>query len=435
MLRVFLTLLIPAVAVIRSTATPAVATPESAYWRDQARLQLRRLCVVFPDCDGGDDAPAITRALNHDCRKKGLVVLPGPQYKIATLMNTTAMDDVVIHQFGKFLWTPDIDYWLSVSEEVGFQNQSSVWFFGGDRVTWDGHGDATLDGNGQVWYNWARGRGNLPHRPMMINFRGLNNSVVRGVNFFQTQMWTMALMWSNNVIMEDIYVNNTSTRPGEAHPLNTDGFDSLYSDNITLRRWKIKSGDDAIALKGNSTNFFVEDIEIWGGQGFAVGSIGQYNGVYEVVENFFVRNVTLHNANYVLYLKSWPGKQYGYPPNGGGGGYGHGRNVVFEDIKIDQGRSQPFYVIQCENYEGHSGEDCDSSKFHFLDVTWRNVKGTVNSNVERASYFICSEAAGGCTNFTVADFDVRPVGKDAILSKWSCHNVNANNGFECNDLF
>ncbi|EJD45802.1 exo-rhamnogalacturonase B [Auricularia subglabra TFB-10046 SS5] len=428
-----LPLFLSATAILTSRA--ALSVPDNAYWTNLAHREHRRLCMVRPDPDGGDDAPAIERALNRDCRSKSLVVFPAPQYKIATIMNTTQLDDVVIHQYGRMLWTPDVDYWLTVSEYVGYRNQSTVWFFGGERVVWDGHGVGTLDGNGQVWYNWARGRSNLPRRPMNINFRGFNNSVVRGMNFVQSQMWTMALMWSRNVLMEDIYVNNTSTRQGEVDPLNTDGFDSLYAGNVTLSRWRVVSGDDAIALKANSTNIFVYDSEIWGGSGFAVGSVAQYPGNYEVVENFVVRNVTMHRTRWMAYFKSWTGNPHGYPPNGGGGGFGYARNAVFEDITFDHINIQPFYIIQCINFEGHEGEDCDSSQFHFDNIVWRRVRGTTTSSVRRAGYFNCSGKAGGCNNITVTDVDIRTDGTGEPLKKFECHNVNGTVGFECTDFF
>jgi hypothetical protein len=56
---------------------------------------------------------------------------------------------------------------------VGFQNQSTVWFLGGDRITFTGYKNGyetrlggTFDGQGQAWYDYVQGQGNYPHRPM-----------------------------------------------------------------------------------------------------------------------------------------------------------------------------------------------------------------------------------------------------------------------------
>lgn len=72
---------------------------------------------------------------------------------------------------------------------VGYQNQTTVWFFGGDRVQFNGNGVGTLNGNGQAWYDLVRGQSNYPDRPMAITFYGLSNSVVSGLNFLNSQMW------------------------------------------------------------------------------------------------------------------------------------------------------------------------------------------------------------------------------------------------------
>jgi hypothetical protein len=55
----------------------------------------------------------------------------------------------------------------------------------------------------------------------------------------------------------------------------------------------------SIALKANSTNIVITDSVFYRGQGIAVGSIGQYPGVFEIIENFYVSNVTLHKTAYV----------------------------------------------------------------------------------------------------------------------------------------
>ncbi|OAA69913.1 exo-polygalacturonase [Akanthomyces lecanii RCEF 1005] len=402
-----------------------------AYWRDAGNKAGKSVCFVSPDGNGGDDAHAIMRALNHDCRKHSIVVFPGPVYNIKSNMTTLNMEDVYIHHFGRFLWSTDIDYWLSVSMPVGFQNQSTVWYFGGDKITVDGHGTGTLDGNGQVWYDWAKGEGNLPHRPMMINWRNLTNSKVLGLRFVQSQMWTMAVTYSKRLEFTDIYVNNTSTSKWST--LNTDGIDTIYSDDITLRRWRIKSGDDGVALKGNSSNIRVFDTEIYGGQGLAIGSVGQYKDQYEHVTNFLAKNVTLYDTTYAIYLKTWGGDSKGYPPNGGGGGLGLMSGIVLEDIKLEGVRKYPLFAWQCENYEGGLGKDCQSSKFQMHDFTASSISGWGTQDVDHTGWFQCSAAAGGCSNFTVSDVHVtRGRGADELKS-WHCENMHDHAGFECTD--
>jgi len=76
-------------------------------------------------------------------------------------------------------------------------------------------------------------------------------------------------MHSQNVLLQDIYVNGTSTnrvctvlQPELYHvsmltranqpARNTDGGDVLFSDHVTFNRWTVDNGDDAsVNSQGN----------------------------------------------------------------------------------------------------------------------------------------------------------------------------------------
>jgi galacturan 1,4-alpha-galacturonidase len=135
----------------------------------------------------------------------------------------------------------------------------------------------------------------------------------------------MTVMKSERIVLQDIYVNSTSLDGQPAR--NTDGADTIYSDQITFRRWTVSNGDDCIAMKANSTNILIEDSVFYNGLGVAIGSIGQYLGVFERVENVTARNITCYKTRYAGYIKTWTGQQVGYPPNGGGGGLGCKFNI------------------------------------------------------------------------------------------------------------
>lgn len=128
------------------------------------------------------------------------------------------------------------------------------------------------------------------------------------------------MVGSKNVVFEDFFVSAVSTNSKPAR--NTDGANTMFSDRITFRRWEIENGDDSIAAKANSTNILIEDCIFRDGQGVAIGSIGQYYGQFEIVENVLVRNVKQYGSNYIARIKTWTGEQNQWPPNGGGGGIG-----------------------------------------------------------------------------------------------------------------
>jgi polygalacturonase len=158
----------------------------------------------------------------------------------------------------------------------------------------------------------------------------------------------MTIIHSQNVLLQDIYVNSTSNvrRKGS----NTDGADTFYVNNVTFKRWTVANGDDGISLKANSTNIIIEDSTLYGGA-IALGSIGQYMDVYETIENVTVRNITYLGGFAPVYAKTWTGKQKGYPPNGGGGGLG-----VIRNISRHRPNSYPIYtacqltIYSCKRY-------------------------------------------------------------------------------------
>jgi hypothetical protein len=130
----------------------------------------------------------------------------------------------------------------------------------------------------------------------------------------------MTLIHSSNVLLQDIYVSSTSR--SNTSTSNTDGADTIYANNITFHNWSVTNGDDGISPKANSTNILVTNSTFIGGSGLALGSIGQYNSVFETIENFTAKDCTFKNTIHAAYLKTWTGEQVGYPPNGGGGGLG-----------------------------------------------------------------------------------------------------------------
>lgn len=93
---------------------------------------------------------------------------------------------------------------------------------------------------------------------------------------------------------------------------NTDGADTIYANNITFRRWTVQNGDDSISQKANSTNILIEDCDFYNGLGVAIGSIGQYDGVFETIQNVTARNIRGHNTKYAAYIKTWTGVTKGY---------------------------------------------------------------------------------------------------------------------------
>ena len=54
---------------------------------------------------------------------------------------------------------------------------------------------------------------------------------------------------------------------------NTDGIEPMWSSNVSVRRVRIKNGDDCITVKSGSSNVLVEDLYCEHGDGLTIGSV------------------------------------------------------------------------------------------------------------------------------------------------------------------
>src|ERR1700710_1151821 len=115
----------------------------------------------------------------------------------------------------------------------------------------------------------------------------------------------MTIIYSKNILLQDIFVSNTANDSSSTS--NTDGANTIFSDNIAFNRWDITNGDDSIAMKANSTNVRITDSTFRNGLGIAFGSIGQYNGVFNTIENITAHNITCNKTLHAAYIKTWTG--------------------------------------------------------------------------------------------------------------------------------
>ena len=173
------------------------------------------VCVVTAAKSGGDSAQNIRNVFqtcghNPDGSRK-TIRFENTTYTISSVLNTTGLKNVDIELHGTLSWNnSDIQYWLANSLPVGYQNQSSAWLLGGDNITFQGFGYGTFNGNGDAWYEFVNGASNYPRRPHQLTITGTTDSTFEGLIFLQSQMWTMTVIHSSHVLLQDIYVNNTS---------------------------------------------------------------------------------------------------------------------------------------------------------------------------------------------------------------------------------
>ncbi|TWU73367.1 hypothetical protein ED733_001029 [Metarhizium rileyi] len=358
--------------------------------------QCRKTCVVKP---GGnvhhDDAPAIIEAFD-ECSHRGRVVFLSTKYHVNSVMQIGRLEDVHIDVYGELLWSTDIEYWLQNSLEVGYQNQSTAFIIGGNRVRINGYGRGTFNGNGDAWYEFIdkqENKSNFPRRPHALTLNGLTNSVVKGMRFIRSQMWTLSMIYCRNVDLEDIFINNTGNVVGSCN-----------------------------------TDIGIYDSECYDGSGIALGSIGQFREQFETMERLTVKNVHFGNTLHAVYFKTWTDDQNGYPPNGGGGGLGYCSDMVFSNLTVSSIRNAAVAISQCTQFTGAPGSgSCTDSRFQIRDVAFRGITGTTMST--RAASLQCS-AVAPCTNLGIFDVNLT-LSSGTAADEYLCGNVKNNVGFNC----
>ncbi|KFZ23993.1 hypothetical protein V502_01524 [Pseudogymnoascus sp. VKM F-4520 (FW-2644)] len=409
-----------------------------------------KTCVVIPLGHSQDDVPNILAAVDKcGAIPGGRIVLPAPYVYSINQRMTTHLENSTLEVSGTLHFSDDLAYWIENSYRFDFQNQSTAWrITGSDYVVDGGPGMGGIDGNGQTWYTWAKNAGNVFGRPMPLHIVNSTRATFRNLSIRQQQFWAVLVETSSYIELDNFYVNATNSDHaadsggGEHYVQNTDGIDIYRSDHISITNWVYQGGDDAVALKGNSTNIHIENITVYGGPGIAFGSLGQYPDRYDIVENVTVKNIKVQPSfqnpmKSGVYFKSWIGVNYGYPPNGGGGGSGHVRNVSVDGVvMVDV--EYPIYISTCLSYlSTNVTQYCDTSTFSFSDMHFNNISGTSlatpssfpGHNITFDIALLCSKEAP-CDDLTFSNIDIKAPASYSGL-KYLCANAEVE-GLACN---
>lgn len=189
-------------------------------------------------------------------------------------------------------------------------------------------------------------------RGRLINVSNAQNVYIKGITVAKPPMWTVHMIYSDNVTTNGVTFNTSGYRNG-------DGWDPDSSTNCTIYGCNFNTGDDCVAIKsgknpeGNAIARPSENIKIIGctsegGLGLAVGSemSGGVSGVY-------VRDCVLSNTRYGIELKA----------NKVRGGYI--RDFHVQDSTVDR------VLIHSVSYNA-DGEAADTSPV-FSDMSFRNM--------------------------------------------------------------
>jgi len=374
-----------------------------------------RTCTVASHIGSTDDSKYILSAL-HACNNGGHVVFKrGINYTIGTALDLTFLKHIDIEVQSTIQFSNDTDYWQANSFKFGFQNVTSFFKLGGKDVNI--YGGGTFDGNGQIWYDlYAKNIYTL--RPVLFGIDGLFDSSLSNLVLRYSPQYYHFVANSSNVVFDNINIAGGSKSANVAK--NTDGWDTYRSSYLTIQNSVINNGDDCVSFKPNSTDILVQNLMCTGSHGISVGSLGQYVGEYDIVENVYVFNTTLTNATDGARIKVWPNSPTALSGDlQGGGGDGRVNNITYDTMFVNN----VDYAIEVDQCYGQSNLTAClqyPSPLTITDVVIKNFKGTTSKKYSpEIATFACS-SANVCNNISAEGIDVvSPSGADAAY----CLNV------------
>ncbi|KAJ7118780.1 pectin lyase fold/virulence factor [Mycena epipterygia] len=355
-------------------------------------------CTLVAKGHGADDSPHFLNAVQQ-CSK---VVIPSfTTLNISTRLNMTGLHNKHIELQGTLRFNPDIPYWSGNGFMFTFQTQVTFWILGGKNIVLDGGG--TLDGAGQAWYDAFASNSSLL-RPITMTLFQATNVLVQNIKMINSPEWFNLVNEGKNVTFDNIHINAVST---SSHgPSNTDGWDIYRSDQVTLKNSIINNGDDCVSFKPNSTNIIVSNLNCNGSHGISVGSLGQFAGMFDIVENVTSTNIRMSNAQNGARIKAWAGQNVGS---------GIVKNVTF-DMFIESNVDNPVVIDQCYMTNATECAAFPSNTF-IQDVWFTNISGT--SSGPLVASLACSPD-GRCTDVNVNNFTLAAPSGPA---EFTCQNV------------
>ncbi|EIW80875.1 hypothetical protein CONPUDRAFT_154318 [Coniophora puteana RWD-64-598 SS2] len=353
---------------------------------------------------GGDDGPTFVQAA-QEC---STVTIPtATTLSISSRMNMTGLANTDIELLGTVEFSNNMTYWINNGFYFDFQTQIAFWLLGGTNVRL--YGGGTINGNGQAWYDAFASNDTLL-RPILLTVYQATDLSVENINMLNGPEWINFVNEGENILYNGINISAVSTSSNPAK--NTDGWDIYRSNNVTIINSTINNGDDCVSLKPNATNIVASYLSCNGSHGISVGSLGQYEGEYDIVENFTSTNVYIANAENGARIKAFAGP---------GVGSGIVKNVTysfFTESNVDS----PVVIDQCY-FTSEANCTAYPSNVYIQDITFTNMSGTSSGNEKNVVASLACSPDGRCENITVNNFNLAPPTSYGNAN-FTCQNVN-----------
>lgn len=380
-----------------------------------------------------------------------MIFLQQSEYIIGSPLDLSNLSHVDIDIQGGITFTNDTDFWQTNAFQFDFQDARSFFLLGGEDV--NVYGGGALEGNGQPWWDLFY-TDKTVKRPVLFATIGLKGGSISDLSLNNSPFWTNIVANSSDVVFTDIGIRAISHT--FSFEKNTDGWDILQSDRITIQNSTVTNGDgqsssvvaemimltvpDCVSFKPNATNILVQNLSCNGTHGISVGSLGQYPERIDIVENILVRNVSMYNSSEGARIKVWPDSFSEKSDNlKGGGGSGSVRNVTYDGMWLDN-VDYGITITQC--YGQDDEEECFKhpvsksirkslssikvanaswqARLNIADITFKNIRGWTNRVfAPLVAHIVCS-SPGTCSNIRAENIDIRSINGS---HEATCRNV------------
>ncbi|KAG2381046.1 polygalacturonase protein [Vigna angularis] len=254
-----------------------------------------------------DDSKALMDAWNDICGRQGTPTLLIPQNRVFLVKRNIIMKgpckatNINIQLQGKIV----------ASQKNAWQgDKSTVIYFtniNGLRIVGKG---GLIDGFGSSWWPCKNCQ-----RPAVLGFNACNGLSVSYLRITNSPQAHITINECDGAIFSHISIRSPADSP------NTDGIDISSSKNIFIKDSNIASGDDCIAIIGDSSYINATGIACGPGHGISIGSLGRNN---DNVEQVRVYNSSFTKTTNGARIKTFSG------------GSGYAKRITFEKITLNQ---------------------------------------------------------------------------------------------------
>ncbi|KAL2337047.1 hypothetical protein Fmac_011493 [Flemingia macrophylla] len=228
----------------------------------------------------------------------------------------------------------------------------------------------------------------------VLAFQSCNNLRVRNLKTINSPQAHIHVNQCVGAIFSYLHIS----APGDSP--NTDGIDIYDSKYINIEDSIIGTGDDCIAISGDSSFINATRIACGPGHGISIGSLGRENA-RNIVEEVHVQNCSFTNTENGARIKTWTI------------GSGYARKITFEQITLTKTQN-PIIIDQYYT-------DSEKGGVQVSEVTYRGFRGT--SYNDQAITLNCSSS--GCYNIVLDQNNIvsSEPGKPAYCSCLNAHGT------------